>query len=121
MPALAVFGLYALVNVEYRFLAAQFAVLYMVAYSGVSVIRNYLPRLITSIVGVSMIGFLLLYQIHFGLYDGMKPMSYDAAVALQEQGVEAGDRIGLIWDEKWDAGAGGGAFVPRLLRAQVVA
>jgi hypothetical protein len=122
-PALAALALYALVHVESRFIGAQVTLLFLAAYSGVTV-PLHRSRVRAAAFTVSLVAITLFLMVAFGaLVERQKmfgPVYARAAQALQQNGVGAGDRLGLIWNEGWNDRAAKGAFIPRLLRAKIV-
>jgi len=123
VPALATLALYDLVHVESRFIGAPVTLLFLALYSGVSFpaipARTRAASYTVALVAVS----LLMMMIFGALVERQKmfgPVYPRAAAALEENGIGQGARIGLIWDEAWEASGAKGSFIPRLLRAKIV-
>ena len=124
VPALSALLLYSLVHVESRFVGAQAVILFLGAYYGVNFPahrgRQKLPVFtIGSVVTTSVM--LVVFAVWSYGKSQLGPVYSEAAAALGEHDVRTGNRIGLIWDEKWNAGAAEGPFVPRLLKLRIVA
>jgi hypothetical protein len=112
--------LYALVYVEFRHVAPFVTLLWLVAFSGVQLpaSRTY-KRLVA---GVSLaIVFLISTSLiwspsHRAL--GIPPVYAEAARAMFDKGIKAGDEIAVVADDPYGEG---GAFVARLARMRIVA
>ena len=124
VPALSALVLYSLVHVETRFIGAQVALLFLGAYCGVSFPvqrgrEKFAVLIILAVVAASVT--VVAFSLWTSGRSPLGPVYSTAASALQRHDVRNGDRIGLIWDEKWNAGAAEGPFVPRLLKVRIVA
>ncbi|MBV9183375.1 MAG: hypothetical protein JO356_18900 [Acidobacteria bacterium] len=122
IPALSTLALYSLVYVETRYVAAQLTLLILTLYSGVIVRAHQLggrlvPLAIPCAIGVVALTSVLAWHYRVAPSGAEYPK---AAEALYELGARPDDKMGLIWNENWNAGAGQGAFVPRLLRLKIV-
>jgi hypothetical protein len=124
VPALSALILYSLVHVETRFVGAQTAILFLGAYCGIS-FPAHRARQRLAVFTVASVVATSVMMVAFAVWSygrsQLSPVYPKAAAALHEHGVQASDRIGLIWNEKWNAGAAEGPFVPRLLRLRIVA
>jgi hypothetical protein len=124
VPALSALILYSLVHVESRFIGSQGVILFLGAYCGVSLpvqrARQRLAVFTIAAVVATTVMMVVLAVWNFSRSQ-LGPVYSKAAVALQEHGIQTGDRIGLLWNEKWNAGAAEGAFVPKLLGIRIVA
>jgi hypothetical protein len=114
--------LYALVYVEYRHIAPFVTLLWLVAFSGV-----HLPVSLTSrrlLAGVSLAIVILIAAsliwspAHRVLVYRKPPVYSEAARAMVDKGMKAGDKCAVIADEPYGEG---GSFVARLARMQIVA
>lgn len=59
-------------------------------------------------------------RINSNVFQNVGPVYPVAATSLQEAGVRAGDKLGLIWNEGWNDRAARGTYIPRLLKAKIV-
>ena len=123
IPALVTLFLYALVHVESRFIGAQATLLFLSAYGGATFpahrSRERAATFTVALVALSLfimcaLGALVERQKMFG------PVYPVATTSLQEAGIRAGDKLGLIWNEGWNERAAKGTYIPRLLRAKIV-
>jgi hypothetical protein len=124
IPAAATLLLYALVHIEWRFVAAQVAILFLCVFSSIVFSDADQSRRLarnTVVVVVSVSALIAAFVVFGSFMTSIGPVYADAAAALSQDGVRPGDRIALVWNEKWNAGAAEGAFVPRLLRLNIVA
>jgi hypothetical protein len=133
LPCVGTLLLYAPVHVEGRFIAAPVAALFLIAYAGVrqnssSPRARLVPLTVTAVAAVLLLTVVVAPKIQWPgsttvyAYPRLTgPVYAEAADALRRSGVQAHDKIALIWNEKWAHGAVQGAFVPRLLRARIVA
>ena len=123
IPALATLALYSLVHVESRFIGAQVTLIFLAAYSGVT-FPTHRSRARAAAFTVGLVAFTLFVMVALGaLVERQKmfgPVYARAAAALQQNGIGAGYRLGLIWNEGWNDRAAKGAFIPRLLGAKIV-
>jgi len=129
MPALTGILMYGLVVIEPRYLGAQFAVLWIAAFAGVSLPRSASSlRLITAAVLVTAVATLGLagrdmwrtsHDIGIGSKDIATPESTKVAEALLASGVHRGDKVAVVSD--WLFPSRQGAYLARLARLQIVA
>ena len=121
--ALAGLGLYSLVAPEYRYLGAFVCLLWIVAFSGVRrPATQGSRRLVAAVVagiGVTT-GLVVAVSIlsHFGDPGITRPGYWEAASALNQNGIQPGDRIAVISIEPWEKG---GAFVAHLAKIRIIA
>ena len=121
-PAASAFALYSLVHTEYRYVAVFASLLWLAAFSGVSLPRSSQSKKIiasVSIIITAMTGLAVelslrreekAVQIH--------PAYWKAATALHSNRVLEGEKIAMISD---DPSGKGGPFVARLAHVQIVA
>lgn len=133
LPALAALAIYSPVHAEGRFIAANAAILLLVAYAGVQarsaagVHRMRLAVWVISALAFAMVVVapMVRWPVSNKTYAYPNPVpgpAYAAAAnALVESGVHPQDRIALIWDEQWGRGAARGAILARLARVKIVA
>jgi hypothetical protein len=123
-PSIAPLALYSLAHVETRFITAQVVILFLAAYSAVAfpASRGQSRLAIFTVVSVMAVSAALVaFNLRGEYRTELGPVYWRGAMALQRAGILPDDTIGLIWDETWQGGAAEGAFVPRLLRAKIVA
>ena len=133
LPAVAPLFLYSLIHAEGRFVAASVTVIYLVAYAGVprapTQSRTKLTQaVVAAVAAISLLTVIFAPRFSWPVTRDVYayprpvpgPVCAEAALALQRAGVQPNDRIGLIWKEKWGAGAAEGPYVPRLLRLKIV-
>jgi hypothetical protein len=124
LPAGGTLLLYALVHVEPRMIGADAVLLFLAGYSGIILPSNIrlqkLADFTLHAIPATALALIVISVVHtFRTEPG--PVYQTAALELAHLGVDSGDQIGLIWNEKYDEGAGEGAFIPRLVKARVVA
>jgi len=129
IPSLAGILMYGLVVIEPRYLGAQFAILWIVAFAGVRLPRSASSTtLITTAVLVAAVATLALagrdmwrtsHNIGVGSRDIATPESTKVAAALLASGVHRGNKIAVVSD--WLFPSRQGAYVARLARVQIVA
>jgi hypothetical protein len=113
--------LYALVYVEFRHIAPFVTLLWLAAFSGTELpvsltSRRLLERGALAI--VILIGASLIWSpAHRVLVYRKPPVYAEAARAMLEKGIKAGDKLAVIADEP---NGEGGAFVARLARVRIV-
>ena len=120
--ALSGLGLYSLVAPEYRYLGAFVCLLWIVAFSGVRRPATQGSRILVAGVVVAIAattGILLVRSTlrHLGDPRITHPGYWEAASALNENGIRPGDKIAVIAKEPWERET----FVARLARIQVIA
>ena len=120
--------MYGLVVIEPRYLGAQYAVLWIVAFAGVRLPRNASShRLITAAVLFAAFATLALagrdswrtsHNIGVGSKDIATPESAGVAEAILASGMHRGDKIAVVSD--WLFPSRQGAYVARLARLQII-
>ena len=123
IPAFAALGLYALVYTEYRYVAAFVLLLWLAAFSGVALPASQGSR---RLIGLAVIAIAVTTFFFTGkaiAYDLLNPdssvsTSWEAAQELNHLGIKPGDKLAVIANKPFESG---GAFVARLVRAQVIA
>jgi hypothetical protein len=128
LPALAGIGLYSLVVIEPRYVAALFCLLWMVAFSGVRLLDSRSSRRL--IAGAALtLAFLTLstavsqvVEAHRGVVftrkDIATPIIPKVADALIANGIRPMDKIAIISD--WLFPSRQGAYIARLARIQII-
>ena len=129
IPALAGILMYGLVVIEPRYLGAQYAVLWIVAFAGVRLPKSASSlRLIAAAVLFTALGTLALagrdmwrtsHNIGVGSKDIATPEVTKVAEALLASGVHRGDKIAVVSD--WLFPSRQGAYVARLARVRIIA
>src|SRR5205823_6034985 len=128
IPALFGIALYSLVVVEPRYVAAQFCLLWIVAFSGVRLPASATSRrMITgaTFVVVSFVCLATTWQISqaldgriFAQKDIATPECVDVADALVANGIRPGDKIAVI--SNWLFPSRQGAYIARLARIEII-
>ena len=114
---------YAVLLVEYRYVAPFVCLFSLACFSGVSLPTSLTSSRIVAAV-VLVIATTLIASSVRTVISGLQssqPTYQSAAAALRNKGIREGDRLALLWKEDWNHGAVEGAFVPRLLKAKIVA
>jgi hypothetical protein len=114
--------LYALVCVEYRYVAPFVTLLWLTAFSGVQLPASLTSRRLmagATLAIATLIGASLIWSpVHRVLRRGNGPVYSEAAKAMFDEGMKAGDKLAVVADEPFGEG---GAFVARLARMRIVA
>jgi hypothetical protein len=123
IPALSALVLYGLVYTEYRYIAAFVLLLWLAAFSGISLpasqgSRRLIGIAVTGIAAVTL--FLSGRTVCHDLIDPLNSVSvpWEVASKLDELGIKPGDKLAVVAAEPFGSG---GAFAARLARAQIVA
>lgn len=129
IPSLAGILMYGLVVIEPRYLGAQFAVLWIVAFAGVRLPRSASSlKLMTAAVLVAAVATLALagrdmwrtsHDIGIGSKDIATPEAPKVAEALLASGIHRGEKIAVVSD--WLFPSRQGAYVARLAGAEIIA
>jgi hypothetical protein len=123
VPGLAGLGLYALVHVEYRYIASFVLLLYMAAFSGVRIPESRCSRIVIAVISLTITAISVVsaarYVVRNPIYTrSATPVYWEAARALKERGIQPGDKLAVV--ATWPMGETV-PFVARLARAQIVA
>jgi hypothetical protein len=115
----AAFLLYSVVYTETRYLAAYFAILWMVGFSGIRLPASVSSRRLVSgiVVIVTLSTIIPVLRSITGLRPPI-PEYATAAALIRDRGIRSGDAIAVMAKEPFGEG---GAFVARLVRARVSA
>jgi len=122
-PAIAALAVYAPLLVEFRYIAPFTVFFWLGLFSGITVPVNRMPRTIMSatVIAVVVTSLILLAGSSIRRQkEAEGPVYSQAAQALREKGIQAGDKVALIWDEEYKRHATEGSYVPRLLKTRVV-
>ena len=128
LPALAAIGLYSLVVIEPRYIAAQFCLLWIVAFSGILPNKPNLSfKLLSSsvcalaLLTCTVVGYRILDTSNIRRLaenDIATPKCEEIAAALVNRGLKPGDRIALVSD--WLFPSRQGAYIARLDRLHII-
>jgi hypothetical protein len=119
---LAALGLYALVWVQPRYIAAFVSILWLAAFSGVSIPSSKGSKRLIAAISISIIATTVVSAVLHVVANPrrIKPVYWEAAMALKESGIRAGDKVAVVAMET-EPGGDNVPFVARLARAQIVA
>jgi hypothetical protein len=122
ITALLALALYALVLVDYRYVAAFVCLLWMGAFTGVSLpaspgSQKLIAGVVTFVAATTMIS-AVAYTRHHTIADRSALAYWPVAKGLAERGINPGDKIAVIANQPL---LEGGAFPARLARVQIVA
>ncbi len=123
LPASSALGLYALVHVEYRYIAPFVLILWLAAFAGVRLRSSERSRTLVAILSIGITATTLLSAVVFEVQNPLAwkradPVFWQAAMDLQQSGIRPGDKVALIAKEPI---GGDFPFIARLARLQVVA
>jgi hypothetical protein len=128
VPALVGLGMYSVLIVEPRYIAAQLCVLAILAFSGLGVSREATLRKLTGctvlVVAFASCGLIIrdnwrtAHNINLDGRDIATPECATAAEGLRAFGVHTGDKIGVI--AEWLFPSRQGSYIARLARARIV-
>ncbi len=123
IPALAALGLYGLVYTEYRYVAPFVLLLWLAAFSCVSLPASRGSRRFIGLAVIAIAVTTLFFTgkaIVYELIDPVinTPIQWQVARDINRLGVKPGDKLVVIANEPFGAG---GAFAARLARAQIIA
>jgi hypothetical protein len=119
---LAALGLYALVWVQPRYIAAFVSILWLAAFSGVSIPSSKGSKRLIAAISISIIATTVVSAVLHVVQNPrrIKPVYWEAAMALKKSGIRAGDNVAVIAMEA-EPGGDNVPFVARLAKAQIVA
>jgi hypothetical protein len=123
LPALSALGLYALVQVEYRYIAPFVLILWLAAFAGVWLRSYERSRTLVAIISISITATTLLSAVVFEVqnpvaWKSADPVYWQAAMDLRQSGIRPGDKLAVIASGPMGANV---PFIARLARLQVVA
>jgi len=120
LPALAGLILYALVFVLYRYVASFVVIVWVAAFSGVWIPSCKWSKRLIAAVSISIVATTVASAAWHVDKDPrrIEPVYWEAAMALKESGIRAGDKVAVIAEEPI---GGDLPFVARLARTQIVA
>jgi hypothetical protein len=123
LPALSALGLYALVQVEYRYIAPFVLILWLAAFAGVWLRSYERSRTLVAILSIGITATTLLSAVVFEVqnpaaWKSADPVYWQAAMDLRQSGIRPGDKIAVISLGPMGANV---PFIARLARLQVVA
>jgi len=123
LPALSALGLYALVQVEYRYIAPFVSILWLAAFAGVRLRSSERSRTLVAIISISITATTLLSAVVFEVqnplaWKSVDPVYWQAAMDLRQSGIRPGDKVAVIAKEPV---GGDFPFIARLARLQVIA
>lgn len=123
VPALSALGLYSLVYAEYRYIAPFIVLLWLAAFSGVRLPASegstkVIAGVVIAVAATTGISLTRSAVRSLALARKVDSIYSEAAHALDEKGIRAGDKVAVIAKEPWGEG---GAFVARLARVQIIA
>ena len=114
IPTLAAIGGYLLVVTDLRYVAAYVVIVWLVLFSGVEFpAAGKAARLATAV--IVALGVLSFYRPIYVVAVTRVPAYWKAAVALNNSGIKAGDKIAVIGPETF------GMYVARLAKTQIIA
>jgi hypothetical protein len=120
---LSALGLYALVFVQYRYIAPFVVILWLAAFSGVCIRSAKGSRTLIAVIGISIAATTVVSAVWYVVQNPIAvmstaPVDWQAAMALKELGIRSGDKVAVIAKDPM------GDHMPsvaRLARTQVIA